>query len=251
MGRKTDIIIDIGSGDGATTKVLATRVSHKRVIAIDVNPAMTAYGQSVNSLTTIEYLTQDMSVSWQELSDDVRRLESKVDIIFSNFCFHFIRDKSQLLSICRRLLSTGGIIHANVFLLNDLNSKLPADRQKACFLSIDQQLDVWRRALTDNGFTVDVFTVAEDTFTMAREHAIASFPVIMSIYKTFFETTEEFVRECSDLSDVIFDAMCNPVADRPNPNAWTQFLANEDITEVVYRAQLLTLVAHKKMIIIY
>ncbi|CAG2119602.1 unnamed protein product, partial [Medioppia subpectinata] len=118
----------------------------------------------------------------------------------------------------------------------------PADRQKACFLSIDQQLDVWRRALTDNGFTVDVFTVAEDTFTMAREHAIASFPVIMSIYKTFFETNEEFDRECGDLSDVIFDAMCYPVADRPNPNAWTQFLANENITEVVYRAQLLTLI---------
>ncbi|CAG2106394.1 unnamed protein product [Medioppia subpectinata] len=244
-GLDYNIIVDLGSGNGGITKLLATRVQHKRVIAIDANPAMTAYGQSVNSLSTIEYITQDMSVSWPQLSDDIRRLESKVDLIFSNFCFHYFNDKSQLLSQCKRLLATGGCIHAVCVLHHDLNQKLPTNARKEWCLSIDQQMDVWRRALDENGFAIDVFECVDKTYPMNRQQIIAFLPVTIATLKSKFVTNEQFVSETRGLEDIMFDVLCNPVADRPNPNAWTQFLANKDVNEVVICSQVLRLVCHK------
>ncbi|CAG2103464.1 unnamed protein product [Medioppia subpectinata] len=170
-----NIIIDMGSGDGAVTKELATRVPHRQLVAIDVNPAMIEYSQRVNSLPTIEYAIQDLSLTWPELGPDVRLLEAKVDLIFSNHCFHYIRDKTRVLSICRRLLATGGTIHASILLLPDLNRKLPADRRKGWCLSVDQQLDVWRRAVADNGLTADVFEVFEEDYRFTRTQIIGQY----------------------------------------------------------------------------
>ena len=164
--------MEIGSGDGAVTRQLATRVRHRRLVAIDVNPAMTAYARCVNSGPTIEYWLQDMGVPWDELSDDIRQLEGKVELIFANFSLHYILDKSRLLSICARLLSTGGSIHANSVILPDLNQKLPADERRDNYLSVDQQLVVWRQALADNRLIVDEFEVVDHVWRMSRQQLI-------------------------------------------------------------------------------
>ncbi|CAG2123359.1 unnamed protein product, partial [Medioppia subpectinata] len=75
----------MGSGDGGVTRELAACVPHRRLIAVDVNPAMTEYARDHNTLPTIEYVTQDMSVEWSELSPEIRRLEGSVRLILSNF----------------------------------------------------------------------------------------------------------------------------------------------------------------------
>ncbi|CAG2114776.1 unnamed protein product, partial [Medioppia subpectinata] len=238
-------IVDMGSGDGGITKLLATRVPHKGVIAIDSNPRMTAHGQHFNSVSTVEYITQDMSVSWPELSDNIRRLESKVDLIFSNFSFHYFHDKYQLLSICRQLLVTGGTIRANIPLFDDLSDKLPANQRLEWCPSVDQQLDVWRRELSDTGFTINEFETRKVTFAVNRRQIIAYLPVLMSVYKSYFTASGLPYNQCPDLADIVFNVYNNLGADRPNPNAWTLFLAKEDISEVVTHMRLLRLVCHK------
>ncbi|CAG2122605.1 unnamed protein product, partial [Medioppia subpectinata] len=128
QNRLFDTIVDIGCGDGGVTKELAEKLRHRQLVAVDVDPAMTAYAQQTNPGRSIEYKTQDVSVAWDELSEDIRALEGKVTLIFSNFVLHYIRDKSRLVANFSRLLTTagaGGCIHANIFIPADLNRKLP------------------------------------------------------------------------------------------------------------------------------
>ncbi|CAG2111603.1 unnamed protein product [Medioppia subpectinata] len=238
--------LDIGSGDGGITKLLASRVPHRRLIGIDSVPAMTDYARQVNSMPTIKYITQDMSVLWPELSADIRRLEGTVDLIFSNLCFMYFYDKSRTLSICRRLLTTGGSIYANFILLGDVNKKLPPNERFNNFLSVDRQIQVWRRALADNGLAVDTFDVYNDKWFIKRELMIVFLPVLVCNYRSYFESIDHYASECPDLSDAVFDIYTNPTTDRPNPNAWKQFVANENNnTEAIIHFQMVTLICHK------
>ncbi|CAG2174690.1 unnamed protein product, partial [Oppiella nova] len=79
--RDYNIIVDIGCGSGYMTQLLAKRVKHKN-----------------HKMDSIEYWIQDMSVSWHDMSSRLKELESRVDLIVSNFAFHWIEDKSQLMA---------------------------------------------------------------------------------------------------------------------------------------------------------
>ncbi|XP_054157777.1 uncharacterized protein LOC128956120 [Oppia nitens] len=104
------MIIDLGFGDGRVTRLLSQNVPHKQLVAIDVVPEMLEHAVANNTDDpTIEYVLQDLTVSWPELSPRIRQLESKVDLLFSNFMLHYITDKYQLMAIIGQLLTSGGL----------------------------------------------------------------------------------------------------------------------------------------------
>ncbi|CAG2118426.1 unnamed protein product, partial [Medioppia subpectinata] len=233
-------IVDIGCGDGGVTKQLASRVAHRRVVAVDVEPAMIAYARQHNNAPTIQYITQDMAVEWAHLSPDMQRLKGSVDLIFANFSFNRIRAKSQLMSICRQLLATGGQIWANIVLISDVNRRAgPNQRRRKWCPSPDQQLAEWRQVLRNNGMTVDVFELDRQTYSVTRQEIIDYVTYVVLDYKMYFETNHQFECDKNDLMAILYDLTFNPSADAPDPTAWTRFLANESVADGIVTRQIL------------
>ncbi|XP_054161676.1 uncharacterized protein LOC128959698 [Oppia nitens] len=236
-----DLIVDVGAGDGGITKLLATSVRHQHIVGVDVDPVMTNYADTNNKGETIEYVTQDMSVGWHELSPGVRELESKVDLIFSNFVLHYIPDRQQLVNTFSRLLSTtgsGGVLHANIIILADLNKKLVKTNSgyqplKMWYQSCDKQLAEWEQSLRDNQLVIKEFKVIEDIWQLNRKEIIDFLPVLIHDFRPYFQHQSDFDAELADhLPNTVFDAYVNSDARHPNPEAWTQFLADTTVAEL-------------------
>ncbi|CAG2162074.1 unnamed protein product, partial [Oppiella nova] len=226
-----DLVVDLGPGDGSLTKVLSTYVKHKRIVALDVDPIMISHSKHNNSVDSIEYELQDLSVGWDQFRSDLKRqLEGKVELIFSNFVLHFIPNKKQLLNVVSRLLATNGTINANLIVIADINKKLSSNDRKAEYLSVEQQTDIWRDSIAANGLTVKEFNVVDSVWHLNRQEMIDFIPVLVGHYKTFLKEDQPFDGKL--IIDAVFDSYINPGAVQPNPNAWKEFLANDNITKL-------------------
>ncbi|CAG2112421.1 unnamed protein product [Medioppia subpectinata] len=214
-------------------------------MAVDVDPAMIAYARQHNNAPTIEYSIQNMATKWAHLSPDIQRLEGSVDLIFANFSFNRIRAKSQLLSICRRLLATGGQIYANIVLISDVNRKAgPNQRRREWCPSPDKQLAEWRQLLRDYGMAVDVFELDRQTYCLTRQEIIVYVTSVVLDYKMYFETDHQFECDKNDLMEILYDLTFNPSTDAPDPKAWTRFLANESVADGIVTRQVLRFVCN-------
>ena len=154
--------------------MLSTYVNHKRIVALDIDPGCISHCKQINRVKTVEYEIQDLSVEWDQFRSDLKRqLEGKVELIFSNFTLHFIPNKRQLLEVISRLLAPNGIIHANFIVISDLNKKLPINDRKPEYLSVDQQIDIWRESIVDNGLKIKEFSVVDAVWHMSRQEIIS------------------------------------------------------------------------------
>ncbi|XP_054158548.1 peroxidase-like [Oppia nitens] len=172
-----DLILDVGCGDGGITKLLAKHLRHKLVVGIDVVDDMISYARNHstddNNDNTIEYVLQDMDIDWLRMCPRIRQLESKVDLIFSNFVLEYMANKWLVMDTFGHLLATGGVFHANIFILPDLNKKLPENGQKKWwYQSREKQLDDWRQSLTDNQFLIKQFETIDVCWPTDRQKMI-------------------------------------------------------------------------------
>ncbi len=135
------------------TKILSERIQHNRIVAIDVEPGMVKFAQTNFASNSIEYLIQDISQSWDELSFTLKELEGKVSLIFSNRVLHWVRDKETAAINMSKLLAKGGDVCINITALLNIKPHLN-DELKGKFNyipSIDEQFELWSKLLTDNG----------------------------------------------------------------------------------------------------
>ncbi|XP_054155708.1 juvenile hormone acid O-methyltransferase-like [Oppia nitens] len=229
--RSYDLIVDLGCGDGGITKHLfGKHIRYKLLVGIDVVPEMISYARRHNTADTIEYVEQDMSIGWPEISSQrIRQLDGTVDLIVSNFALHYMPDKWQVMNTCSRLLSssssstttTGGIFHANIVILADLNKKLvTTNTPKQWYPTIDKQIADWKQSIIDNQLDIKQLMTIDYDWTIDRQITIDFMPVIQSNYRSFFKNQSDFEAELNDhLSDTVFDAFVNPTAPDPNPKS--------------------------------
>ncbi|XP_054155775.1 uncharacterized protein LOC128954223 [Oppia nitens] len=244
-----DLIVDVGCGGGVSTNLLAKHIpQHKLIVGIDVVPDMISYARSNNTDDTIEYVEQDMSVKWTEIgSQRIRQLESKVDLIYSNMVLEYMPDKWLVMDTVNRLLTTGGLFHANIFILPDLNKKLVNNGPKPWYQTREKQLDDWRQSLSDNHLLVKQFDTIDVCWPTDRQKMIEFMPIMISKFRSFFKNRKQFDAELNDhLTDTVFDAYVNPDSPEPNPRAWQQFLADPTVTEVNRYHRLLRVTAIKQ-----
>ncbi|XP_054154879.1 trans-aconitate 2-methyltransferase-like [Oppia nitens] len=249
-----DLIVDLGCGDGDVTKnFLAKHIPHKRIVAIDCLPEMLDYARTNNPDSSIDYQLQDMGRKWPDMSPRVRQLDCKVDLIFANLSFGYIPDKRQLMDTIGHLLSTGGMIHANIELKEDINKRLASygwPMKKQWYESPEKQADNWRQCLQsmDNQLLIKQFETIDVCWTTDRQKMIDFMPILISKFRKFFNDPKDFDSELNDhLWDTAFDAMVNPLAiGGPNPRAWQQFLADPNVKEVKRYHQLLRITAIKQ-----
>ena len=121
---------------------------------------MIGFAEQNSKTETIEYVLTDLSGSWQSMAEPIKSMESKVSLVFSNFCIMHIGQKLQFVHNLQKLLTPGAKAYFSFSLLPDPTLKLTAD-MKAKFgryfkiPSIEQQMQTWTQLFEANGFTVE------------------------------------------------------------------------------------------------
>ncbi|XP_054167896.1 uncharacterized protein LOC128965274 [Oppia nitens] len=253
-----DLIVDLGFGDGRVTRKLSENLLHKHVVAIDVVPEMLAHAVANSSDdTSIEYVLQDMSVPWLELSPRIRQLESKVDLLFSNVVLNYMSNKRQIMEIIGRLLSSDGLFFANIVIFKDLtenkqllDSMFDERQQQLLCQSIDRQFNDWKQSIIDNKFHIKQFKLMSDNEIMTRKQIIDFMPVLVECYAIYYKDRHHFDTEVKGdrFRDLLFNTYFScltvgeSVTETNNNNnnnnnqsvmmSWKQFLADNTIHEM-------------------
>jgi len=115
------IVVDIGCGSGNVTKMLCGSLTPKKIFASDFDAQMVEYAKEKCGNERIEYFVQDISVPWDQLDERLKKLEGKVDLVWSNRVLHWVPDKETAVKTISRLLKPGGHCYVNITLLWDLN----------------------------------------------------------------------------------------------------------------------------------
>ena len=158
--RKYDIILDIGCGTGNVTLLLNDALDVNQIVAIDVDTDMIDFAKRNHSKERITYLAQDFGLDWDQLSPELRAIEGRVSLIFTNHCLHWIPNKENVVKNLYRLLSKCGKIYANIYWISDLFLDLSPDQKtihEKEFMKIptkEEQFDIWFNLFKTNEFTV-------------------------------------------------------------------------------------------------
>ena len=99
----TETVMDAGCGSGEVTAHLLERLPEGKVIAVDGSPSMVDQARQNLGEDRIEYLCQDLATL---------QLDGRVDHVFSNATFHWIKDHDALFSRLRQAIEPGGMLVA-------------------------------------------------------------------------------------------------------------------------------------------
>ncbi len=95
-----EIVMDAGAGSGNLTRILADKVPNGQIYAVDSDPSMVEQAKiNLSDCSNVQVIHSSM--------DDVK-LQTKVDVIFSNAALHWILDQQKILSYFWQLLKPNG-----------------------------------------------------------------------------------------------------------------------------------------------
>jgi SAM-dependent methyltransferase len=96
-------ILELGCGPGNVTRLLKTRFSEAKIVAIDLAPRMIEIARQ--QLPEVDFRVMDVR--------DISSLAEKFDAVMCSFCLPFLskEDALQLIADCSEKLIPGGIIY--------------------------------------------------------------------------------------------------------------------------------------------
>lgn len=113
--RPNDIVADIGAGSGYFSRKIATRIPEGRVIAIDIDPGMLAYLDSVAARAGVTNIGTRLAKT-----DDPGLAPESVDLIFLTNTLHHIENRPAYYPLLVAALRPGGRIVNIDFYKRDL-----------------------------------------------------------------------------------------------------------------------------------
>jgi trans-aconitate 2-methyltransferase len=133
--RGDETILDAGCGSGALTKLLVELVPDGRVIGADSSSSMLAQAR--------ETLGDEVELIESDLTE--LRLDTQVDLVFSNAVFHWVQDHNALFARMFEALKPGGLIEAqcggegNIAELERALESLGGDERFASYLRTERR----------------------------------------------------------------------------------------------------------------
>ncbi|MDQ2700528.1 MAG: methyltransferase domain-containing protein, partial [Actinomycetota bacterium] len=94
-----ETVLDAGCGSGDVTTHLLELLPEGRVVAVDGSPSMLEQARRLLPAGRTEFICQDLSRL---------QLGERVDHVFSNATFHWIKDHDTLFSRLRQAIEPGG-----------------------------------------------------------------------------------------------------------------------------------------------
>lgn len=202
--------MDIGCGSGNVTLLLSREFDVDRVFGLDIDDQMVEFAKQNHSNDKITYLSQDFGRDWEEISPELRSLEGRVSLIFTNHCLHWITNKENVVKNLNRLLSKSGKIYANIYWITDLYLDLSPE-EKAIhekeFMKVpdkEEQRDLWVGLFRKHGFniTTDEFIAKDIVFeqNIFNERKNTTLGIDTKIY-IFYPSSSQIYRHTSPGSD--------------------------------------------------
>lgn len=99
-----EVVVDVGCGWGRSLKKLNDRFAPKRLIGMDIDPAMLAASSKETAAAGIaaEFI--------QGSSSNIRLPDASVDLLFCHQTFHHLIDQDRAIAEFHRVLKPGGIL---------------------------------------------------------------------------------------------------------------------------------------------
>ncbi len=188
-----DIVLDIGCGTGNVTLLLNSLLTIKQLYAIDVDEEMIKLAEEKHHKNNIHYLSQDFGQLWDQLRPELKALEAKVSLIFSNHVLHWIEDKENAAKNLFRLLSKKGAIYAHIYWISDLFSGLCGEEKEIHEKEImkiptkESQLNSWINTFKTVGFELIENTFQSREFVFEKQEFIKSmtyFKIGIKLFET-------------------------------------------------------------------
>lgn len=121
-----EIVVDAGCGSGRVTEVLADRLPHGRVLAIDASPSMLAQARA--RLAGRDDRVRFLRVDLLRLGHGDLEPDAPVDAVLSTATFHWITDHTRLFANLAGVLAHGGQLVAQCGAAGNIDGVLAAVR---------------------------------------------------------------------------------------------------------------------------
>jgi trans-aconitate methyltransferase len=151
----TEVLLDVGCGDGKITMEIANQLPKGRVVGIDSSEQMINLAKNACSLSEYSNLSFEVmdarSISFQE----------EFDLVFSNAALHWVLDQAAVLKGVTRCLRPQG------HLLFQMGGRGNAESVFSCFDEL-RVLPKWKRYFSDFSFPYALLGVEEYRMLLAE-----------------------------------------------------------------------------------
>jgi trans-aconitate 2-methyltransferase len=130
----TEVILDVGCGDGKISAELARRVPGGKVVGIDFSADMISHAKAAHQVDNLEFFT---------MNAEHINAESEFDLVTSFFSLHWVPDKKEAIRRIFRSLKPGGqailiMPHRNEILANARFQVLDLPEWKTVFAEANE-----------------------------------------------------------------------------------------------------------------
>lgn len=162
--KSTDKIIDIGSGTGNLTHILAQKISNDSFV-LAIEPDL--YRSNIAKKNTPQKVN---NIKWfDDCFDKFNTLNNSFDSAYSNYVFHWIKDQEVALKKVYDLLKVGGIfafccVYNHPEVIEDLNNSINKDRNQLKEKFHYRTRESWLALFNKVGFTIETISDVNDYY---------------------------------------------------------------------------------------
>ena len=177
-----EIVLDAGCGSERLTKILSSKVTQGKVIAVDSDLSMIRLAkENLAKFSNIEFIKMDISQL---------EIEEKVDVVFSNAVLHWILNHKKVFERFWQILKPDGQLliqcggHRNLTKTLSVINKVRKSKEFYNYFCNNKGDDIWKQTW--------YFAKKEDTEKILQEIGFRNIQVFLANKDAKFSNKEEY-----------------------------------------------------------
>ena len=177
-----EIVLDAGCGSERLTKILSSKVTQGKVIAVDSDLSMIRLAkENLAKFSNIEFIKMDISQL---------EIEEKVDVVFSNAVLHWILNHKKVFERFWQILKPDGQLliqcggHRNLTKTLSIINKVRKSKEFYNYFCNNKGDDIWKQTW--------YFAKKEDTEKILQEIGFRNIQVFLEDKEPKFRNKEEY-----------------------------------------------------------